>query len=119
MPEPAVTFGWLIERLDTAPAEGGLVDVVRRIHWRLLAADDQNAVDAYGSALLPSPEPGAFVPFADLTPAAVTGWVEAAIDAAAGEDSPTVGQLRAGLTGILAAKRGPQLVPMQPPWELV
>lgn len=119
MPESAVTYFWLIEGLDAAPLDGGLANVVRRVHWRLLATDDQNSVDAYGSIPLPAPDPEGFVPFPDLTPAAVTSWVEAAIDAAAGDEDPTVGQLRASLAGILAAKRGPQLVSMRPPWELV
>lgn len=118
MSEPPITYGWLIERLDAEPLAGDeLANVVRMIHWRLFATDGLNTVDTFGEAPLVAPDPAEFVPFDELTPAAVTDWAEAAIDASAGEDQPSVSQLRAALAGILAARRGPQLVPMQPPWE--
>jgi hypothetical protein len=46
----------------------------------------------------------------------VITWLEAAIDARAGEGEPTVAQMRTGLAGMLAAKRTPSVVPMPVPW---
>lgn len=117
MPEPTITYGWLIERLDAAPTEGALSDVVRRIHWRLFATDGELSVDTFGEAHLAAPDPDGFVPFEMLTPGTVTNWLEVAIDACAGGENLTVGQLRAALAGVLVARRAPELVPRQPPWE--
>lgn len=116
MTEPTVTYTWRIERLDAAPTEGELTDVVRKIHWRLFATDGTNTTDAYGDVPLGAAAPDSFTAYPDLTPATVIAWLEAAIDARAGEDEPTVEQLRSGLAGILAAKRSPAIVPMPLPW---
>ena len=118
MAEPTVTHTWRIERLDVAPTEGELTNVVRKIHWRLFAADGINTTDVYGDIPLGSADPAAFALFAGLTEATVIGWLEAAIDARAaeGEEVPSVAQMRTGLAGILAAKRAPAIVPMDVPW---
>lgn len=117
MPEPSISYTWRIERLDAAPTEGGLSDVVRKIHWRLFATDGTNTTDAYGDVPLGAADPDDFTAYSELTPATVIAWLETAIDARAGEEDPTVEQLRSGLAGILAAKRTPAIVPMPLPWE--
>ena len=117
MPEPTVTYTWRIERLDAAPTEGELTDVVRKIHWRLFASDGTNTTDAYGDVPLGAADPDDFTAYSELTPATVIAWLETAIDARAGEEDPTVEQLRSGLAGTLAAKRTPAIVPMPLPWE--
>lgn len=116
MPEPTVTYTWRIERIDAAPTEGSLSDVVRQIHWRLVATDGINTVDAYGDVPLGAAAPADFTAYTELTPATVITWLEAAIDARAGDEEPTVEQLRSGLAGVLAAKRTPAIVPMPLPW---
>lgn len=124
-----VSYAWRIEQMDTQPANDGLENVVCKIHWRLLASDDTSTADIYGDLNLCSPDPGNFVPYSELTEAAVIGWLETGIDALAAasqldegcKDSdcslPSVEQLRSGLAGILAAKRSPAIVPMPLPWE--
>ena len=116
MPEPTVTYTWRIERLDAAPTEGELTDVVRKIHWRLFGTDGINTTDAYGDVPLGAADPDDFTAYSELTPATVLAWLEATIDARAGEGESTVEQLRAGLAGVLAAKRNPAIVPMPLPW---
>jgi hypothetical protein len=117
MTEPTVTYTWRIERLDAAPTEGALANVVRKVHWRLFGADGTNTLDIYGDVPLGDADPEDFTLFENLTEATVTTWLEAAIDARAGEEEPTVAQMRTGLAGMLAAKRTPSAVPMAPPWE--
>lgn len=117
MPEPTVTYAWRIERLDAVPTEGELTDVVRKIHWRLFATDGTDTTDAYGDVPLGAADPDSFTAYSELTSDTVIAWLEATIDARAGEDEPTVEQLRSGLAGILAAKRSPAIVPMPLPWE--
>ena len=116
MTEPTITYTWRIESLDAAPTEGELTNVVRRIHWRLFGTDNANTLDLYGDVPLGSADPEDFILFENLTEATVVTWLEAAIDARAGEEEPTVTQLRAGLAGMLAAKRTPLVVPMPVPW---
>jgi hypothetical protein len=58
---------------------------------------------------------GAFIAYSDLNESTVISWLEAAIDASAGDENPTVAQMRAGLAGILAAK-GAELLPTPKPW---
>ena len=117
MTEPTVTYTWRIERLDAAPTEGALTNVVRKIHWRLFGADGTNTLDIYGDVPVGAPDPEDFTQFEDLTEATVTTWLEAAINARAGEGEPTVAQMRTGLAEMLAAKRTPSMVPMPMPWE--
>jgi len=117
MTEPTVTYTWQIERLDAAPAEGELADVVRKIHWRLFGSDGINTMDLYGDVPLAEADPEDFTAFEELEEETVIGWLEAAIDARADGDEPTVAQRRASLVGMLTAKRTPAVVPMAPPWE--
>lgn len=116
MPEPTISYEWRIERLDAAPTEGELTNVVRNIHWRLFASDGINTTDVYGDVPLGAADPDDFIAYTELTLATVITWLEATINARAGEDKPTVEQLRSGLAGVLAAKRTPAIVPMPLPW---
>jgi hypothetical protein len=116
MTEPTITYTWQIERLDAAPVEGELHDVVRKIHWRLFAADGTSTMDLYGDVLLSAADPTDFVAYTNLAEATVIGWLEAAIDARAGEEEPDVAQLQANLAAMLAAKRSPSVVPMPVLW---
>ena len=116
MTEPTVTYTWRIERLDAAPTEGELANVVRKIHWRLFATDGTNTMDLYGDVPLGDADPENLTLFEDLTEATVITWLEAAIDARAGEEEPTVAQMRTSLSGMLAAMRTPLVVSMAAPW---
>lgn len=63
-----ITYTWIFTGFDVAPAENGLTDVVKTIHWRYRGTDEQdNFVDTYGSVSLPSSSPENFVPFDQIT----------------------------------------------------
>ena len=116
MPDSTVTYNWRIERMDCAPASD-LVNEVRKIHWRLFGTDGTNTADMYGDIPLAPANPGSFIAYGDLNESTVVNWLEAAIDASAGDENPTVAQMRAGLAGILAAK-GAELLPTPKPREV-
>lgn len=116
MTDPTLTYTWRIDRLDVTPTHGELSNVVRKIHWRLFGNDGTNTLDLYGDVPLSDADPENFTVYEDLTEGTVIGWLEAAIDARASEEEPTVAQLRTGLAGMLAAKRTPVVVPMPVPW---
>jgi hypothetical protein len=120
MTEPPITYTWKIERIDCAPIDGQLVNVVRQIHWRLLGSDDTNTVELYGDILLESPTPAQFSPYSELDQSTVIDWLEAAINARAEvEDSGelSVEQLHHSLARMLDATRVPPVQPMPLPWE--
>jgi hypothetical protein len=120
MTTPEITYTWKIERIDCAPIEGQLTDVVRKIHWRLFANDGINTLDLFGDISLETPSPAQFTPFSRLRKFMVLRWVEAKINARAqlpGSEEPSVAQLYEGLAGMLAAKRIPSVRPLPIPWR--
>ena len=66
----ATTFIWNIANLERETADG----YVFTAHYTVDAKDDTYSAGAYGSIGLERPAEG-MIPFADLTPEIVTGWV--------------------------------------------
>ena len=63
----ANTYTWDFPALDTAPSEDGLSDVIKTIHWRITAVDDNGiTASAYGS-VSPELDPDNFVAFDSVT----------------------------------------------------
>ena len=63
----ANTYTWDFPVLDTAPSEDGLSDVIKTIHWRITAVDDNGiSASAYGTAS-PELDPDNFVAFDSVT----------------------------------------------------
>jgi len=69
------TFSWAIANLERHTADG----IVYTVHWTLAANDGTYASFAYGSIGLEHPEDDV-IPYADLTPELVIGWVQAKLD---------------------------------------
>jgi hypothetical protein len=69
------TYNWDFPRLDTAPTEGSLTDVVKVIHWRATAVSQTEtneegaplSVSAYGTTGVGDADPDNFTAFNDLT----------------------------------------------------
>jgi hypothetical protein len=76
-----ITYTWSISRLDCAPSENGLDNVVKVIHW-VLQAQDENGISASfnNSCSLPEPTPEAFTDYSTLTEETVIGWLESNLD---------------------------------------
>jgi hypothetical protein len=66
------TFTWAIAQLERHTADG----VVYAAHWTLNANDGTDTASAYGSVGLEPPEEESMIPYADLTPEVVIGWVQ-------------------------------------------
>jgi hypothetical protein len=64
------TFSWSIAQLERETADG----YVFTVHYTVDANDGTHSAGAYGSIGLERPE-GDVIPFAELTPEIVTGWV--------------------------------------------
>ena len=106
-----ITYTWSIFRLDCAPSENGLTDVVKVIHW-ILQAQDENGITAScnNSYPLPSPSPEAFTDYSTLTEETVIGWLESNLD---------VGYLRSRLANEIAIQYNPPVTPLPLPWVKV
>ena len=76
------TYTWAIAQLERNTADG----IVFTVHWTLSANDGTYASSAYGSIGLEQPEDNV-IPYADLTPELVIGWVQAKLDVPAIESS--------------------------------
>jgi hypothetical protein len=103
-----ITYTWGIYKLDCAPSENGLIDVVKIVHWRL-AGVDENGVSASidNSYPLPSQIPEAFTDYSTLTEETVIGWLESNLD---------VGYLHTYLANEIASKYNPPITPLPLPW---
>jgi hypothetical protein len=69
------TYTWAIANLERTTADG----IVLTVHWTLAANNGTYASSAYGSIGLEQPE-GDIIPYADLTPEIVIGWVQDKLD---------------------------------------
>ena len=69
------TYNWAIANLERHTADGS----VYTVHWTLAANNGTYSSSAYGSIGLESPA-GDAIPYADLTPELVIGWVQAKLD---------------------------------------
>jgi hypothetical protein len=103
-----ITYTWGISRLDCAPAENGLTNIVKVIHWGLTGVDE-NGISASmsNSYPLPSPSPEAFTDYSTLTQETVISWLEGNLD---------VGYLQTYLANEIASKYNPPITPLPLPW---
>lgn len=68
----AITYQWGVVDLERHLADG----IVYTIHYTISANDGTYASSAYGSLGLEPPEEDEVIPYAQLTPEIVTGWVK-------------------------------------------
>ena len=69
------TYTWAIANLERHTADS----IVFTVHYTVAANDGTYASSAYGSIGLEQPE-GDIIPYADLTPEIVIGWVQDKLD---------------------------------------
>jgi hypothetical protein len=103
-----ITYTWSISKLDCAPAENGLTNIVKVIHWGLVGVDE-NGVSASmsNSYPLPSPSPEAFTDYSTLTQETVISWLESNLD---------VGYIKSRLSNQIASQYNPPITSLPLPW---
>jgi hypothetical protein len=102
---PATTFQWGVTQLERHTADG----IVFTVHYTVDANDGTYNAGAYGSIGLEQPE-GNIIPFADLTPEIVIGWVQEKLTA------EKVAEIEAALQKQLDEQRHPT-VAQGLPWQ--
>jgi hypothetical protein len=68
----AITYQWSVANMDRTLSNG----YVGTVHYTISADDGTYASSAYGSLGLEAPEEDDAIPYAQLTPEIVTGWVK-------------------------------------------
>jgi hypothetical protein len=91
-------FVWSIAQLERTTADG----VVFTAHYTVDANDGTYNAGAYGSTGLEQPDPETMIPYADLTPEVVIGWVQ---DKLGGADK--VAEIEAALQAQLDEQHAP------------
>jgi len=103
-----ITYTWSISKLDCAPSENGLTNIVKVIHWELTGVDE-NGVSASMSnsyPLLTSNSEG-FADYSTLTQETVIGWLESNLD---------VGYIKSKLSNEIASQYNPPITSLPLPW---
>lgn len=93
----AITYNWGISQLERQLADG----IVYTVHYTISADDGTYASSAYGSLGLEAPEKDKAIPYAQLTPEIVTGWVKDKFGA------EKVAEIEAALAEQIAQQRTP------------
>ena len=103
-----ITYTWSISKLDCAPAENGLTNIVKVIHWGLTGVDE-NGVSASMSNSYPlsTPSPEAFTDYSTLTEANVISWLESNLD---------VGYIKSILSNEISSQYNPPITSLPLPW---
>ena len=68
----AITYQWSVANLERQLSSG----IVYMVHYTISADDGTYASSAYGSLGLEAPDEDDEIPYAQLTPEIVTGWVK-------------------------------------------
>jgi hypothetical protein len=104
----AITYTWIISSLESAKVEGDLINVVKTLHWKYTANDEDGYyAETYGAYSLDTPNQNTFVSYEDLTFDMVSGWLEQLLDT----DS-----LQQELKNNIERQKNPPIVTMPLPW---
>lgn len=103
-----INYTWNIIRLDCAPSENGLTNVVKVIHWSLTGTDENGLYASINNSYpLPSPTPEGFTDYSTLTEETVIGWLESNLD---------VGYLQTKLANEIVTQYNPPITSLPLPW---
>jgi hypothetical protein len=102
------TFKWVVSQLDTAPSEDTLTNVVKTVHYRYQAEDEQYTSEVYGTLACATPSETDFTAYADLTYEQVCEWLEAGLDVQA---------LETNLEAQIEYQKNPPIVNLPLPWN--
>jgi hypothetical protein len=108
----AITFTFLTNdtmQLEIAPVLGDLQDVVTRVRYNYVGEDENGIKGTFaGATPMPLPEDTEnYIPFAQLQPEDVVGWLEATAD---------ISHMQMQITKQIEAQINPIYEPVPSPW---
>lgn len=71
-----INYIWEIEKLDVQPEKAGLQNIVCRIHWNLIASEDQYTANQNGVTDVCLDENSEFTPYEELSKQQIITWLE-------------------------------------------
>lgn len=74
-----INYKWIIAR-EFAPIENNLEKVIKSVHWRYQATEDDITTDIYGQHILKEVDPENFTPYEEITNELIIKWLEKALD---------------------------------------
>ena len=103
-----ITYTWSISRLDCAPSENGLTNIVKIIHWTLTGVDENGVSSSMSNSYpLSTPSPEGFADYSTLTQETVIGWLESSLD---------VGYIKTRLSNEISSQYNPPVTSLPLPW---
>jgi hypothetical protein len=103
-----ITYTWSISRLDCAPSENGLTNIVKIIHWTLTGVDENGVSSSMSNSYpLSTPSPEAFTDYSTLTQETVISWLESNLD---------VGYIKTRLSNEISSQYNPPITSLPLPW---
>lgn len=108
----AVTYDWIVERMDAYPTHEGKEDVVFTVYWRVNGVEDGYTATRYGSVGVTYKAENPFTPYAELTKEKVIGWVHDVLN----EQDSTVTKIELGIANEIEDKKNPKVVTPPLPW---
>lgn len=103
-----ITYTWSISKLDCAPSENGLTNIVKIIHWTLAGVDENGVSSSMSNSYpLSTPSPEGFADYSTLTQETVIGWLEGGLD---------VGYIKTRLSNEISSQYNPPITPLPLPW---
>ena len=111
----AVNFEWNVSDCEVYPSKSGKSNVVHKVHYELKGTDDTNTDSdgknyfavSRGRVYLDTSDLSNFIPWSDLTPAIVQGWVEDNMG------SENVSQIKSDIEANISEKINPSSVEKQ------
>ena len=110
----ANTYSWNCRTVDCYPTFEEETDVVYNAHWRLTATSEEvdtngnpYVASIYGTQVISTDDISDFIPFADLTNATITEWVETTM----GEEKVT--EMKSNLDNKIESLINPTSVTLQ------
>ena len=103
-----ITYTWSISKLDCAPSENGLTNIVKIIHWTLTGVDENGVSSSMSNSYpLSTPSPEGFADYSTLTQETVIGWLESSLD---------VGYIKTRLSNEISSQYNPPVTSLPLPW---
>jgi hypothetical protein len=103
-----ITYTWSISKLDCAPSENGLTNIVKIIYWTLTGVDENGVSSSMSNSYpLSTPSPEAFTDYSTLTQETVISWLESNLD---------VGYIKSRLSSEISSQYNPPITSLPLPW---
>lgn len=103
-----IQYKWVVTAMDTAPQDGELLDVVKRVYWILEGTDGEISASEVGSMQCATPSETDFTAYPDLTEEQVISWLEAGLDVEAFKEKVATS---------IANIKNPPIINLPLPWN--